>query len=127
MGVSTDAILVFGMQVEDESEDSEKIGSFLGDDEDEDGDAGWQRVEAAEKKTGAEIVYHCSTECTMYIIGTRAMTASRGYPVAVDPKKLMLSEKQIKTDLEAVEALCRIVGIPFRTKKCKWWLCSNWC
>jgi hypothetical protein len=127
MGVSTDAILVFGMQVEGESDDSEKIDSFLGDDEDEDGDAGWQRVEAAEKKTGAQIVYHCSVECTMYIIGTRAMTARRGYPVAIEPKKLALSEKQVTADLEAIEALCKIVGIPFRMKKCKWWLCSNWC
>lgn len=126
MGVSTDAILVFGMQVEADSEDSEKIETFLGDDENEDGDAGWQRVEKAEKKTGAEIVYHCSGEYTMYIIGVHGMTANRGYPIEVNLKKLERTEREVKADLKAIEDLCGCVGISFRPKKCKWWLCSNW-
>lgn len=126
MGVSTDAILVFGMQVEGESEDSEKIDEILEEDDNDGGTSGWDRLEKAEKKTGAEVVYHCSVECTMYIIGTRAMCANRGYPVAVNPKALMLSEKQTKVDLAAIEALCIFIGIPFKSKKCKWWLCSNW-
>lgn len=126
MGVSTDAILVFGMQVEDESEDSEKIESFLGDDEDESGDSGWQRVEKAQKKTGAEIVYHCSGEYQMYIVGVHQMCASRGYPVAVDPEKLERTERELSADLKAIESLCDAVGISFNPKKCKWWLCSNW-
>lgn len=123
MGTSTDAILVFGMQIEGESEDSEKIDAFL--EEDDDG-FGSDRLSKAEKKTGADIVYHCSLEHMMYIVGTRAMVANRGYPVTVDPGKLALSDKQRKTDLEAIEALCRFIGIPFSPKKCKWWLCSNW-
>jgi len=127
MGVSTDAILVFGMQIEDESEDSGKIDEILEEDDDEGGTSGYDRLSKAEKKTGAEIVLHCSAEHTMYIIGVRAMQANRGYPVAVDPKKLVLSENQIKSDLAAIEALCEFVGIPFKAKKCKWWLCSNWC
>ncbi len=126
MGVSTDAILVFGMQVKDESEDSEKIDTIL---EEEEGEGGisYDRLLKAEEKTGASVVWHCSGEHTMYIVGVRVMEARRGYPVAVDPKKLASSEKQTKSDLAAIEALCDFVGIPFHAKKCKWWLCSYWC
>jgi hypothetical protein len=126
MGVSTDAILVFGMEIEGESEDSEKIDAIMEEDDDEGGTSGYDRLSEAEKKTGAEVIFHCSAECTMYIVGTRAMTANRGYPVAVDPKKLALTKAQIEADLAAIEALCGFIGIPFKPKKCKWWLCSNW-
>lgn len=127
MGVSTDAILVFGMQIEDESDDSQKINDILEEDNDEGGTSGYDMLLEAEKEAGAEVVWHCSGEHTMYIVGVRAMEASRGYPVAVDPKKLVLTERQTKSDLAAIEALCDFIGIPFTAKKCKWWLCSNWC
>jgi hypothetical protein len=127
MGVSTDAILVFGMQIEDESENSRKIDEILEEDDDESGTSGYNRLSEVQKETGAEVVWHCSKEHTMYIIGVRSMSASRGYPVAVDPKMFVRTEREVKKDLEAIAALCEFVGIPFKAKRCKWWLCSNWC
>ena len=117
MGVSTDAILVFGFSCGEEgSEDNEKVRAFM------DSEDGWEKIEALQRKTDAEIVEHCSTGCPMYVIGTKIDQANRGYPVAVNPAKL----KATKKDLEAIRALCKALGVTFSEKKCKWWLCSYW-
>jgi hypothetical protein len=117
MGVSTDAILVFGFSCGEEgSEENETVQALY---EDEDG---WEKIVRFERRTGAEIIEHCSTGCPMYVIGVKSREANRGYPVAIDPAKL----KATKKDLESIHALCEAVGVKFDAKKCKWWLCSYW-
>jgi hypothetical protein len=117
MGVSTDAILVFGFSCGEEGSEENEIVQALYEDED-----GWEKIVKLEKRTGAEIVEHCSIGCPMYVIGVKSQQARRGYPVAFDPTKL----KTTKKDLEAIRALCEAIGVKFDAKKCKWWLCSYW-
>ena len=69
MGVSTDAILVYGVTLDDfEGEIAESL-PFT----DEDGDA--------DREEGLELVRHCHIDYNMWIIGLAATetTASRGY------------------------------------------------
>lgn len=117
MGVSTDAILVFGFSCGEGGSVANEMVQALMDRED-----GWEKIEALQRKTGAEIVEHCSTGCPMYVIGTKIDQANRGHPVAISPTKL----KATKKDLEAIRALCVAIGVKFNAKKCKWWLCSYW-
>jgi hypothetical protein len=114
MGVSTDAILVFGFSCGGEDSEDNEIVQAL--------ENSWEKIVRLEKRTGAEIVGHCSVGCPMYVIGVKSQKAHRGYPVAVDPTKL----KTTKKDLEAIRALCEAIGVKFDAKKCKWWLCSYW-
>jgi len=116
MGVSTDAILVFGLSLP-EGSDGEEVVNLVMEDEDN-----WERLEKLQRKIGAEVVEHCSTGCPMYVIGVKIRKAWRGQPVAIDPAKL----KATKKDVGAIRALCKSLGVAFDAKKCAWWLCSHW-
>jgi hypothetical protein len=87
MGTSTDAILVYGIPLEEDAideygepsegeEDTNSLPSrmaFMGDTID-----------------GVRIAYHCSNKCTMHIAAAAGTErrARRGYPVEIDPASL---------------------------------------
>lgn len=82
MGVSTDAILVWGFDLGDLSEiENEKIYDTI-----EALDEDWEAEEKLEKKTGAKLVHHCCPNETMYIVGVTATetVVKRGYPKSIE-------------------------------------------
>lgn len=116
MGVSTDAILVFGISLPEGSDGEQIINCVMENEEN------WQRLEKLQRKIGAEVVEHCSSGYPMYMIGVKLKKAWRGQPVAIDLAKLKATQKDVK----AIRALCAALEVPFDAKKCKWWLCSHW-
>lgn len=123
MGQSTDGILVYGIQLDDED-----LPEFMGvfDDFDEYVDdlngltgAGYASRSAAREKCPADLTSHCSYEYTMYILGVRGTetTARRGYPKEI-------STFDVPTDkVHAFMAWCAERGVQGEPK---WLLCSMW-
>lgn len=70
-------------------------------------------------KCGVGLVYHCSDRCTMYILAAKHITASRGYPQAVD---LSLPDNADERLAWAVSVL----GLNLGDKKPAWLLASYW-
>ena len=133
MGVSTDAIICFGIECGDPDEQEEP--AFLDGFEDFDdyldslsdlpqwGEEGhsFEEQRAAREKCPADMVMHCSYEYPMYILTVRGTEtkASRGYPAELDAAFPEVSEDKIQAFKEwAAER--GIEGEP------KWLLCSMW-
>lgn len=124
MGTSTDAILVFGFQLEDEDATPEFMGDFDDFDEyldDLNGLVGrdYPTRSAARESCPADMTMHCSYDYPMYILSMRgtATRAWRGTPreidsLGVDPSKV--------DEFKAWAAERGIEGEP------KWILCSMW-
>lgn len=129
MGVSTDGILVFGIECGEDEETPEFMSGFDDFDEYLDslsglpqwGEPGHNFAANAEfrKTVPADMVLHCSYDYPMYILAVRGtqVTARRGYPqeiesLGVDPAKLA-----------AFKVWAEERGI---TGEPKWLLCSMW-
>ena len=94
MGVSTDAILVFGIDFDEEppwepfeendDSEAEKVKNFLG----------WMAW-SGETVDGVKVVEHQSASAPAYIIGIAdsIITANRGYPVKVSKTTLQPHEQ----------------------------------
>jgi hypothetical protein len=113
--VSTDAIVVYGFQIEDGSDEEERCLAFLDTDE-----------KAFEKlqKLNVELREHCSDKCPMYILALDDVgeIAHRGYPVGLRPEEL-LSLDRTKSDAVLAKG-ARLIGIEPRPGR--WLLCSHW-
>lgn len=132
MGVSTNAMLVFGFPVGDEDEAPEWL-EFT--DEVEDFDA-WLAMKAgltreentyeARRKIAAacpaDLFTHCSSDYPMYILGVRSaeFRAIRGDPTDIDPEELDLDGATVGL----FKKWCEANDIPYQEPK--WWLCSYW-
>lgn len=117
MGVSTDAKLIYGVLVPDDSEHSEQCALFM--------DEKYDELQRLEKKWGVTIECHCSDACTMYIVGIEAsrLVARRGDPKEVPVAQLARANelawvKKIAGFLE--EAKLDVLDVP------RWWLASWW-
>lgn len=133
MGVSTNAMLVFGFPVSDEYDEPPEWLTLS--EEVEDFDA-WLAMKAgltpeqstyeAQKKIvdacPADLFTHCHSEQPLYILGVRGaeLTASRGYPEEITADLIMISAERIA----AFKAWCEANDIPYQEPK--WWLCSYW-
>jgi hypothetical protein len=70
---------------------------------------------------GVEIGTHCSHEYPIWFVFLKKHSyTDRGFPQAIDPKKLSVTEKEI----ESLKDFCLKVGIKF--KKPHWHLASYW-
>jgi hypothetical protein len=120
MGVSTDAILAYGVELYDP--DTTELPGWYDEDENEDGfvDAAldrlraavgftetdytaegfWTRQREADERVGVSIVAHCSGEYTMYLLAAKEITASRGYPVRPDMTVPDGADERIRWALE---------------------------
>lgn len=111
MGVSTDAILVWGFMIEEDSEEHEALELFM--------DEKYSELCAAQKKfPGCELVWHCSDDYTMYIVGLKETKAYRGEPKRID--SLDLPEDAQDT----LNSFANLLGVEPQTGK--WLLCSYW-
>lgn len=131
MGVSTDAILVFGIPVGEEDEHPEFMGNFDDFDDYLDslsglpqyGEPGYSSKARQEfhDKCPADLVWHCSYEYPMYILAVRGteIRAYRGDEVEITPEKLVVPE----TKLAEFRAWIAERGIQDEPR---WYLCSMW-
>jgi hypothetical protein len=132
MGVSTDGILVFGIQLPEE-ETPEFLKEFDNDFEtfidSLNGLPQWGEEGHDIRKTHAfrdnfpvDLVQHCSYEYPMYILAVRGteITARRGYPNEIDPLTLYVDSDKVET----LRKFCEEYNIEWEEPK--WYLCSMW-
>lgn len=128
MGVSTDALLVYGFPVDEDDvpggedpweqmEDTllEKLVGFT--EKWVAGGSGYfARRGEAEELMGVEIVGHCSNEETMYFIATSKIRAWRGSPEKI--------EELVPGDDVKLRAAAEVLGI--KNPEIGFWLASWW-
>lgn len=125
MGISTNAMLVFGFPCGEEGESPEWMGeheefsSWLAEKlglPEEDYKAHFE----AEKACPAELVIHCSYDYPMHVLAIQGLgkTAHRGYPQDVHPDDLRISPDAIAVFRD----WCEKYGIEYQDPK--WTLCS---
>lgn len=111
MGVSTDAKLVWGFNVEEGTDEAAALDEFM--------DAKYDALRKAEK-AGGELVYHQHGDCQAYIVGLKATytCASRGNPEEI--KSL-----DLPPDAQAqLDAFAKALGLD--PQPGKWLLASYW-
>ena len=132
MGVSTNGILVFGIQLPEE-EKPEFLEEFDGDFDTfvdslsglpQWGEEGhdFAKDKAFRDSFPVDLVWHCSYDYPMFILTVRGTdeTAYRGSPEVIDPEKLFVTLEKI----EALRSFCEEYGIEWEEPK--WYLCSMW-
>ena len=146
MGVSTNGILYFGIELGDEEDVCFPWDDFVDKDNDiyvddyiamklgvtepdvpyEGNEAlfskCWEDKRKAIKATGCEVNYHGSSACVMYYVTLTAkhLEARRGYPEAVTEEFLKVTDEQ----KEQLKKFCAIIGVEW--KEPKWMLASYW-
>lgn len=124
MGVSTDGILVFGIDL------GEELPEFLEEFEDTwwdftdsiSGETDYKKRSAFRDKFPVDLVRYCSYEYPMYILAVNGTetTVSRGYVEEIDPQQLTVEAEKIA----ALKNFCEEYGIEYSEPK--WLLCSMW-
>jgi hypothetical protein len=118
MGVSTDAKLIYGFEVGEEEGDAEhdRCGVLQ--------NAEYATLTKVTTSLGAELVYHCSDECTEYILGIKAtyVEAWRGHPKEVPVARFAaMSSEEMDAKLVKIAA-----ALGLKPKPGRWLLCSYW-
>lgn len=137
MGTSTDAILCYGIDFEedlpkvlqdfrDENDDFD-LGNFLAKDigleyTEENGVEYFAKVRELEKSCPVELVWHCSYNCPMFIMAIKGteIKAFRGYPEKIDLEFMNISDERINKAKEWFEKY------NIEWQEPKWLLCSMW-
>lgn len=122
MGVSTDAILFFGICIDDGSELHDRIveESTAGDEgEPTKGTLAWLN-DTGNAKFGCIVDAHCSHEYPMYFIAAQGsvITAWRGKPKGIEA---LTVHPDWRSNLAA---FCEKYGVPWEEPG--WWLVSYW-
>ena len=137
MGVSTDGILCFGIQLGDEDdvpgwldghEDGPlekiddiilKLGGHRVERRENESYSDWsKKANAARECVGVELVHHCSGDYSMYILAAKGTvtSAARGYP----------EEPTMTVSPEQVAKLRKFASAYGVNDEPKWLLCSLW-
>lgn len=124
MGVSTDGILVYGIDLEEE------FPLAWGEYDPDDDDYEFDIDEFIDERTGevpaVEVVWHCSYHYPMYILaipGTR-IRALRGYPESIDSSSLEIDPQKIQAFNAWIEKYIPEDQRPDAAPS--WLLCSMW-
>lgn len=144
MGTSTDAILAFGINLDEDLPEKFRAAVMDPDNEfpefsrlicreagieelaegssEEAVDAHYQRVREAEDKYPLALISHCSYEYPLYVLAVaRTETrARRGSPQEINPSTLAVTDEQIK----ALREFCERYDIEYTEPT--WLLFSNW-
>lgn len=134
MGVSTDGILVFGIDFDEEFPLYEGREDDLDLDEIilrsanidrayyDDYDSYAKNADAELDRAGVELIYHCLESDPMYILAVRGAVihARRGYPEEIKPEDLIVTEKQ----MQKLKDFCDKYKL--ECSEPKWFLCSMW-
>ncbi|MEV4939590.1 hypothetical protein [Streptomyces zaomyceticus] len=124
MGVSTDAILAYGYELQEfEPDDMEWI------EEDEDGYTDLDESLAKRLReagvTGVGFTRHCSVDYPMYILTTYERTSWRGSVGKVDAHELVARPPSEGWDAKLDTAL-RVLGLTSPQDRPSWLIVSNW-
>lgn len=104
MGMSSDGILVFGIDLgenpkflfDEENEEHMDIDGFI-DKISDINEYNYEKSKEAKAKLGIDMTLYCSYECPMYILavpGTET-NVSRGSVEVIDPDKMKISQEQL--------------------------------
>ena len=126
MGVSTDAMLCYGFEVEEGSEDHRLVEQAMYGYDNYEGNnhAEKARLKALSDGVDERIVTHCSDECRMYIVCAKGSDtlAWRGSPKEINVDEL--ADRFMGPYERDIRGTCDLLGITF--KPCSWLLCSYW-
>ncbi len=115
MGQSTDAIIAYGIQIDEESETHNLLDDLRNE--------RWKELSEAEKEfNGVTIVSHCSGDYPMYIIGFEVQRAYRGDGKVIEACDLTVKDRYKRS----IGEFCTRFGIKFNLDECKFWLVSDW-
>ena len=130
MGVSTDALLFYGIEVKNEDGENsdlsdEDLAKFFGipyEEVEMSDESVTELIETLLADSPLELGTHCSCDYPMYILHLKAHQhrAWRGEPVKLDKDTLFVAP----VDNEEATAWCRERGIEWAPD---WLLASNWC
>ncbi len=113
--VVTDAILVYGFQIEEGSDDEERCQEFLDGDEE-----AWEKLQERD----VELVEHCSDKSPMFILALAdvGQCAHRGYAEKLKIEEVV-SLNRAQSDAVLAKG-AKLLGI--EAKPGEWLLCSHW-
>jgi len=117
MGVSTDAILAYGINIGEHDFDDEELYDKLS----------WRKED--EPIDGfdddVQVTWHCSDSCPMFFMTLKSMTfkAHRGYPQKVDISKL--SNIDLLAASEKIKQALKTLGIETEEEP-SWQIFSYW-
>lgn len=116
MGTSTNAQIVYGFEVEEDTLDHERCNQLMDED--------YSSLTKLEKELGLELVYHCSGDFPLYIVGLASTyaIAYRGDVKELDPWAMT------RMDTEEMDGqLAKIaMTLGITPKPGKWCLTSYW-
>ncbi len=124
MGISTDAILFYGVSFEevDLGSDDLDMETFylknLGIERKDDEDYNLWNKRKDEALDGIIFGQHCSYDYPIYYIATKEFSASRGYEVDINLDSLVIDPQWN----EKIEKVCKVLGL--EQKKSDWKLAS---
>jgi hypothetical protein len=136
MGISSDGILVFGIDLgeetpgflyKDEDTEFDEFGEFL---LHEAGEPRWDhedynvykaRLQRVQEEVGVELVMHCSYDYPMYILAVPGTyrSANRGYAVPIAKDDILMNQL---VGIDKLRAFCNKYGIDWVEPQ--WLLCS---
>jgi hypothetical protein len=121
VGQSTDAILCYGIPLEEDYDFDEAFsGKIKDEDLEEDYISGWTASEYLEKETDCVLISHCSCDYPMFILSVEEskIRAWRG-----DPKEVTSLDVKPEWN-EKIQKVADLMGL---SGKPGWWLASDWC
>ena len=119
MGQSTDAYLVYGIEIEEDS-DSHSICEALQDER-------YKEHSEATKELGVEVISHRSSDCPLYLVVSKKLKnwSWRGFPRKLDLAALQLVVDEDSSIRDNIDKFCERFEI-VNDKKYSWILCSDW-
>ena len=126
MGVSTDAILVYGVPVKEDSDTDERIKEYDYSTDEANSDLA-ELAHAFPEPEPVCIVSHCHCDCPMYVIG---VTESKLLAWRGSPRKFEVNTGDNHCDWDAaIRQFLKAHDIPDEDLNgaIGWWLFSNWC
>ena len=125
MSVSTDAILCYGVNLQDHMPGEHIMWPPEWQDKDESETYYWNHTLSEwlfEHDEEFELVTHCSDSSPMHILAIRSLTttASRGFPVETTGLNM---DRRLESHAK-LKAACERYNLPFSEPK--WWLVSYW-
>jgi len=109
MGVSTDALIVYGVEVGEIEELRERL----------DGEAWDELIDSFyDNEDGFGLIEHCSDSYLMYFVGYLIIRADRGFP------KLINEAKEKDLDVRRIQRFCEKYELPYSQPD--YYLASYW-
>lgn len=124
MGVSTDAMLVYGISLESPESKTYPWEGYGESDNYCEQFTDWLAEQFEGKVFHVELVLHCSCDCPEYFLGKKLIQVYRGYPKEV--RSQLLDDDSFPQLSEEIKLICKKAGISEEGEP-KIFLASLWC